>query len=103
MIKVGGLLFSDDVLQKAAEEYVKDVAPKVKDFLVSRIHKSFTDAADELSALGYLSQEERIGLSSAIGDSLNTFCERIEKDFKDLVDKEMDKQDAIEIITVDSP
>lgn len=43
-------------------------------WLESRIHLAFTQLADELFGDGYLTREERIGLSSAIGDALTAFA-----------------------------
>lgn len=45
----------------------------VSTFLQSRIHESFTRAADQLYAMGLLTTEERIDISSCIGDALEAF------------------------------
>lgn len=44
------------------------------DLLQTRIHRAFTDAADDLAALGYMSTGERIELSGIIGDTLQFFA-----------------------------
>ncbi len=45
----------------------------VSTFLQSRIHESFTRAADQLYAMGLLTTEERIAISGCIGDALEAF------------------------------
>jgi cation transport regulator ChaB len=52
--------------------------PDVLCLLTTRIHKAFTVAADDLCALGYMTQEQRIALSGAIGDALDRFNEVLE-------------------------
>lgn len=42
--------------------------------LQAKIHQSFTVAADELAIRGYMDVEERIGISSCIGDCLKGFA-----------------------------
>lgn len=54
--------------------------PTIRAVLESRIHQSFTVAADKLFGLGYIGREERIGLSSLIGDMLSAFGESIPKE-----------------------
>lgn len=49
----------------------------ISQFLSATIHKVFTNCADNLSLSGYLSTEERIQLSSAIGDALDTFSSNL--------------------------
>ena len=51
----------------------KAAGATVRAVLISRIHRAFTSAADDLFGLGFFGQEERIGLSSAIGDALGKF------------------------------
>lgn len=50
---------------------------RLRNALEAAIHKVFTVAADNLHLEGYLSREERIALSGAIGDALTTFGEAI--------------------------
>lgn len=45
----------------------------------SRIHRAFTTLCDDLYGLGKMSTEERIALSSSIGDSLDLLSEAMEK------------------------
>jgi hypothetical protein len=63
--------------------------PTIESLLISRIHKAFTQAADDICGLGYLSQEERISLSHAIGEALGTFNETIDKDQPNLLSREV--------------
>lgn len=63
---------------KAAREVVVRLGVKaetpdgvsLRDFLISRLHRSFTIAADDMRAMGYLGTEERIKVSGLIGDVL---------------------------------
>jgi len=56
----------------------------INTFLQSRIHSSFTLAADHLYGLGFLTTEERIALSGAIGDALKVFTEVTKQDIPQL-------------------
>ncbi len=51
----------------------------LKGLLESRIHQSFTVIADKLYGLGMLNQEERIAISSAIGDGLEEFSSKFDE------------------------
>lgn len=65
---------------EAAAPKKKSVDTTVKDYLVSRIHQSFTVAADQLYGLGIIKeQDERIAISSAIGEALTQFTEQFDK------------------------
>ena len=58
----------------------KSVDTTVKDYLVSRIHQSFTVAADQLYGLGIIKeQDERIAISSVIGDALTLFTKQFDE------------------------
>ena len=50
----------------------------VRNLLSAKLHEAFTVAADRIAQLGYLDQERRIKLSSAIGDMLREFNENID-------------------------
>lgn len=50
------------------------------DWLESRIHQGFTVLADDLFGSGCLTREERIGLSSLIGDSLDVFHQGLQQE-----------------------
>jgi hypothetical protein len=58
----------------------KQENPTVRSILESRIHRSFTTAADDLFGLGYIDRERRIELSSLIGDVLTQFGDSIDVD-----------------------
>lgn len=55
----------------------------------SRIHSSFTMQADDMYGQGRLSREERIALSSAIGDGLDAFTKRVEADQPQLYQRDI--------------
>lgn len=57
------------------EEYTSAQYPTVGSLLESSIHQSFTRVADALYAMGYISKEERIVLSSGIGSVLDTLSQ----------------------------
>lgn len=46
-------------------------------FLEGQIHKSFTTTADKLYQLGLMTREERIALSSSIGDALSKYGDSV--------------------------
>lgn len=56
---------------------IKSKATTISAILQAKIHQSFTVAADELAVRGYMDTEERIALSSAIGDALRLFAQNI--------------------------
>lgn len=60
-----------ETLKLALAEDRRD--PTIKEFLQAHVHEAFTVAADKLAQLGYLATDERISLSSAVGDMLETF------------------------------
>lgn len=67
--------------QQLAEAAVKLAeARNVAQWLESRIHLMFTQIADDLYGDGRLTRDERIALSSAIGDGLAAFTKRVEAD-----------------------
>jgi hypothetical protein len=49
--------------------------PPLGDFLSAKIHEAFTLTADKMAQIGLVTQDERIALSSAIGDALDAFKE----------------------------
>lgn len=53
-------------------------AQTVGHILEAKIHQSFTVAADQLFMRGYLTRDERIALSSVIGDMLGAFTRQVE-------------------------
>jgi hypothetical protein len=49
-------------------------------WLEARIHSAFTEMADRMYGEGRLTRDERICLSSAVGDALGAFAKRVEAD-----------------------
>lgn len=62
-------------LVESQELGLEEKSTSMEELAESTIHRSFTVLADGLFALGYLTREERIALSSLIGDSLDRFGE----------------------------
>lgn len=79
------------------EESVEDKG-SVLTFLASRIHESFTVAADRLSAIGFLTTEERIAISSCIGDALEVFSKVMKEKVPTAADIEVPIEVAQEIL-----
>jgi len=64
-----------------------DKAMNVAEWLESRIHQDFTVTADNMFGEGRLSRDERIALSSAIGDALDAFRRGLEGQAAQLYDR----------------
>lgn len=62
-------------------------AHNTAEWLEARLHTSFTVIADEMYGYGYLSRDERIVLSSAIGAGLDEFRSVVETDAPQLFDR----------------
>lgn len=71
----------------------------VRNVLEGAIHQSFTDAADQLFRRGYIDREQRLFLSSGIGDALKNFGDQLGAMGDVLVDAEC----ADEIAEKESP
>lgn len=54
----------------------------------AQIHSGFTGIADRMFGDGYLTRDERIGLSSAIGDALDAFSSRLTADYPNLYSRD---------------
>lgn len=63
-----------------AKEAALGEAANVGHWMESRIHKAFTELADDAFGDGRLTRDERIGLSQAVGDGLKAFAARLETD-----------------------
>lgn len=59
----------------------------VADWLESRLHLQFTNYADDMFGEGYLTRQERMGLSSAISAALNAFRRDVEKSSPGLLER----------------
>ena len=64
-------------------------ARNVGTWFESRIHSAFTGLADEMFGEGRLTRDERISLSSAIGDGLQAFTSRVEADCPHLYERDI--------------
>ncbi|WP_242892451.1 hypothetical protein [Actinomadura litoris] len=64
-------------------------ARSIGGWLESRLHCMFTEITDGMYGEGQLTREERIGLSSAIGDALGAFVGRIETDHPQLYQRDI--------------
>lgn len=58
-------------------------------WLEARMHTIFTEMADEMYGGGRLSREERIALSSSMGDALSAFVSRVERDQPQLYKRDL--------------
>lgn len=78
---------SDSDEAKEARRVLTEAA-NLGNWLESRIHLSFTEIADMLFGEGRLNREERIALSSAIGEALTTFNAAIANNMPGLYERE---------------
>ena len=70
----------------------------ISTFLQSRIHSSFTLAADQLYAMGLLTTDDRIAISSCIGEALSTFTDIMAEKVSDAANIEVPLEVAQEIL-----
>lgn len=75
-------------LVESAREVALKEARNAANWLEAQIHKDFTNRADSMFADGYLSREERIALSGAIGEALTTFNTAVEADVPALLKRD---------------
>jgi len=61
--------------------------------LVSKIHEAYTVAADRAFSAGYMNQDERVALSSAITDALDAFNDVMRHKFPNLYNRPIDSKD----------
>lgn len=101
----GGRVLS---LIEAVRDHRLEEARNAAHWLEAHIHRSFTDVADRLFAEGHLSREERMALSSAIGDALTAFNAAVEDQVPQLADRDpfadpeppdTDLQEAVRLLT----
>jgi cation transport regulator len=74
-------------------------AANMADWIVAKIHQSFTVTADDMLADGRLTQKERIALSNGIGEALDALNKRLEQD--DL--KQLRSRHPYEVAEPDQP
>lgn len=70
--------WSDLEADAGAEESLRESA-NLGEWIEARIHMQFSDIADNLFGDGYMTRDERIAFSSAIGDALNAFNAAVQK------------------------
>lgn len=83
----GGRLVA--LLESAREGKDLVEARNVAGWLESRLHERFTCLADDMYGDGYLTREERISLSSGVGDALKAFVARVESDAPQLFTRDL--------------
>lgn len=76
-------------LVEAARGGMLSEARNIGQWLESRLHLSFTQLADDMFGTGRLSRDERIALSSAVGDALAAFVTRVEADQPQLYQRDL--------------
>jgi hypothetical protein len=76
-------------LLESARTDLGEAGRNVGAWLESRLHCEFTELTDGLYGQGYLTRDERITLSSAIGDALDGFVKRVEADAPQLYQRDL--------------
>jgi hypothetical protein len=79
-------------------EGLGEKAATVGDFLQSRIHRMFTQSADDLYALGYMDTMGRIELSSVIGGVLRELEKAFDSEVSEIVSRNVADEDARAIV-----
>jgi len=69
-------------------------------FMTSQIHKAYTVAGDALHGAGLMTEEERIGFSSAITDALSAFKEKARAEFPDAFNRKIPVKVALELLEI---
>lgn len=84
------------ILQVIESQLVEE-SRNIGQWIESRIHRDFTITADDMAGDGRLTREERIGLSTAIGDALAAFVASLEANQPQLYTRDLwdDPQDTI--------
>jgi len=77
------------------EGVLSEQASTVGNYLTSKIHEGYTIAADRAFASGYMTQDERIALSSAISEALKVFTELMKEKYPNLYGREIDSKDIV--------
>lgn len=85
------------ILQVLESAIAIEESRNIGQWIESRIHRDFTITADDMAGDGRLTREERIGLSSAIGDALAAFVASLEANQPQLYQRDLwdDPQDTI--------
>lgn len=79
------------------ETETDDKAQNVADYLESTIHREFTVTADDLFGRGAINRDERIAISSLIGDALDVFRHGLEGQLSELQTRDTWGGSAIEL------
>jgi hypothetical protein len=87
-VPVGEAARSVELTREAAITAVRE-ARNVGQWMESRIHLGFTQVADEMFGNGKLTRDERIALSSGIGDALDAFVSAVEKAASQLYQRDL--------------
>jgi hypothetical protein len=77
-----------ELLESARAQSLEE-ARNIGGWLESRLHCVFTEITDGMYGDGRLTRDERIGLSSAIGDALDAFVRRVEADYPQLYQRDL--------------
>ncbi|WP_433329989.1 hypothetical protein [Spirillospora sp. CA-294931] len=77
-----------ELIESARAQHLAE-ARNIGAWLESRLHLSFTSLTDDMYGQGRLSRDERIALSSAIGDALKAFTSRVEADQPQLFTRDL--------------
>jgi hypothetical protein len=76
-----------ELLEAAQKDEIYE-AGSVGASIEARIHTAFTIMCDEMYACGRITRDERIGLSTSVGDALGAFVSRVERDQPQLYERE---------------
>lgn len=77
------------ILQVLESAISVEESRNIGQWIESRIHRDFTITADDMAGDGRLTREERIGLSSAIGDALAAFVASLEANHPQLYQRDL--------------
>ena len=93
-VPVDEAIHAPELTREAALAAVRE-ARNVGQWMESRIHLGFTQVADEMFGNGKLTREERIALSAAIGDALDSFTSALQGSADQLYSRDLwDDPDA---------
>lgn len=76
------------MIESAIAEGAVEEKRNAAHWLESRIHRDFTYYADNLFGEGYMSRDERIALSGAIGEALKVFADEVKSNAPSLLDRD---------------
>lgn len=77
-----------ELIESAREQALAE-ARNIGGWLESRLHAGFTEIADDMYGNGRLSRDERMCLSSAVGEALEAFVRRVEADHPQLYQRDL--------------